>query len=362
MKETFVLVFRAGKKQLAAAEQKARTEEVRQWALLRLKEDPKFEPRVLGEQSYHVGSDGKANLEDDSVIALNFIEANDFSEAVEIAKSHPGLRYGVDIEVRPWRDPRSAAPPGPQGVIQGKELDLKYSDGIAAARTMIALEGNAAALQRRLPVGWELEPYTGDDLRGKSLRGANVLVPFHEVYAFRTRDNHVRGLPQASYVAFVSQARKQATGTLAHIHWFTYTEDAAAVPGKYRDAKLADVTRSQSITKERRGETQVRETFSAVAKGGEIHLSLTYKQGGMLVWATADKPNLPLYAAEDPTILRSYQEDQVLDVVQSGPLHVDRVSEFSLKVRGELGDVFDGSERVVAVVIQRPYMRQVYVP
>jgi hypothetical protein len=60
---------------------------------------------------------------------------------------------------------------------------LTYSDGIAAARTMLALEGNAAALQRRLPGGWELAPYAGDDLRGTALRGANLLVPFHEVYA-----------------------------------------------------------------------------------------------------------------------------------------------------------------------------------
>jgi hypothetical protein len=29
--------------------------------------------------------------------------------------------------------------------------------------------------------------------------------------------------------------------------------------------------------------------------------------------------------------------------------------------KGELSDVFDGSERTVAVVIQRPYMRHVYV-
>src|SRR5262245_53179146 len=35
---------------------------------------------------------------------------------------------------------------------------LRYSDGIAAARTMIVLQGNAAALQRRLPSGWELAP------------------------------------------------------------------------------------------------------------------------------------------------------------------------------------------------------------
>jgi hypothetical protein len=239
---------------------------------------------------------------------------------------------------------------------------LKYSDGIAAARTMIALEGNADALQRRLPSGWELAPYAGDDLRGTSLRGANMLVPFHEIYAVRTHEGKPTGLPQVSYVVFISQARNQATGALGHFHWFLYTEDPAGVPGKYRDGKLAHITRSQTFTKERRGETEVRETFSAVADSGELHLSLAYRQGGMAIWAIADKPNLPLYAAKDPSVVRWYQEDQVINVVRSDPLNVNGVSEISLKVQGELADVFDGNERVVAVVIQRPYMRQVYVP
>jgi hypothetical protein len=158
---------------------------------------------------------------------------------------------------------------------------LKYSDGIAAARTMIALEGNADALQHRLPSGWELAPYAGDDLRGTSLRGANMLVPFHEVYAVRTHEGKPTGLLQVSYVVFISQARNQATGALGHFHWFLYTEDPASVPGKYRDGKLAHITRSQTFTKERRGETEVRETFSGVADSGEVHLSLTFRQGGM---------------------------------------------------------------------------------
>ena len=51
-----------------------------------------------------------------------------------------------------------------------------------------------------------------------------------------------------------------------------------------------------------------------------------------------------------------------MNVVRSVPLNIDRVSEIDLRVRGELEDVFDGSHRVVGVVIQRPYMRQVYVP
>ena len=118
-------------------------------------------------------------------------------------------------------------------------MSFKYSDGIAAARTMIALEGNPNALQRRLPNGWELSPYSRDDLRGSVLRGANMVVPFHEVYAVRTQDEQPSaGLPQLSYVAFISQARNLATGELEHIHWFSYTEDPAGVPGKYRDARL----------------------------------------------------------------------------------------------------------------------------
>jgi hypothetical protein len=240
-------------------------------------------------------------------------------------------------------------------------MDLRYSDGIAAARTLIAVEANAAALQRRLPDGWELAPYAGDDLRGTSLRRANMLLPFHEVYALRNKNGPPAGLSQVSYVAFISQARNEATGAMGHFHWFLYTEDPAGVPGKYRDGKLAHITRSQIFTKEQRGETQVRESFSAGADDGEIKLSLTYLQGGMVAWSTAEKPNLPLYAAKDPSIVRWYQEDQVINIVRSDPLKIDAVSEMSLKVEGELSDVFDGNERVVAVVIQRPYMRQVFV-
>jgi hypothetical protein len=191
--------------------------------------------------------------------------------------------------------------------------------------------------------------------------GANTLLPFHEVYAVRTQKGQPAGLSQVSYVGFISQARNQATGAHGHFHWFLYTEDPAGVPGKYRDGRLAHITRSQTFTKEQCGETHVRESFSAVADNGEIKLSLTYLQGGMVAWSTAEEPNLPLYAAKDPSIVRWYQEDQVINIVRSNPLKINAVSEMSLKVQGELSDVFDGNERVVAVVIQRPYMRQVFV-
>ena len=250
----------------------------------------------------------------------------------------------------------------PENIAAGTEGVLRYSDGIAAARTLIALKANTAALQRRLPEGWELAPYAGDELREKAFKDANMLLPFHEVFAARSHAGAPAGLPQVSYVAFISQARKKSTGALGHVHWLSYTEDPAGVPGKYRDATLARITRSQSFTKETRGETHVRETFSAVAETGELHLSLAYRQGGLVMWVTADKPNLPLYAAQDSTIVRWYQEDQVVNIVLSVPMNVNGVTEINLKAKGELADIFDGNERVVGVVIQRPYMRQVYVP
>ena len=67
----------------------------------------------------------------------------------------------------------------------------------------------------------------------------------------------------------------------------------------------------------------------------------------MVVWATAQGPNLPLNAASDPNVVRWYQEDQVIDAVHSDPLNINAVSEITPDVRGELADVFDGTERVV---------------
>jgi len=44
---------------------------------------------------------------------INFLETKDFEEVVKIAKMHPGLRYGVGIEVQPWTNPL-VSPGAPQ--------------------------------------------------------------------------------------------------------------------------------------------------------------------------------------------------------------------------------------------------------
>jgi len=106
MKKSFVFIFRQGSRKLSDEEQKRRTEAVRAWALEQIKQGRNLEPRVLSLDAYRLGDDGNTNT-GALIVALNFIEAADLNEAISIAKTHPGLRYGVTIEVRPWTDPRA---------------------------------------------------------------------------------------------------------------------------------------------------------------------------------------------------------------------------------------------------------------
>ena len=107
MKKSFVFIFRQGSRKLSDEEQKRRTEEVRTWALEQIKQGRNLEPRVLSADTFRLG-EGADSDSGAPVIALNFIEAADLNEATSIAQTHPGLRYGVTIEVRPWTDPRNA--------------------------------------------------------------------------------------------------------------------------------------------------------------------------------------------------------------------------------------------------------------
>ena len=107
--EHFVFLFRQYPTHLSEADQKRRAKEVRAWALRQNAEGHKLDPRILTTEKHRVEPDSKygsgGQTEDESVIAITFIDAHDFVEVRTIAETHPGLGYGVSIEVRPWTRP-----------------------------------------------------------------------------------------------------------------------------------------------------------------------------------------------------------------------------------------------------------------
>ena len=106
----FVFLFRQKQlRQLTEVDQKRRAELVRAWAIRQNDEGRKLDPRILTTENHRVNPENMSNQASEDaeglVIAITFLEAESFAEAVKIAETHPGLDYGVSIEIREWTSP-----------------------------------------------------------------------------------------------------------------------------------------------------------------------------------------------------------------------------------------------------------------
>ena len=104
---TFVIIFRQGPRVLTDSDKQQRAEDVSAWARRQNDAGHKLEPRILTPDNAHRGPEGSRAAGTDAwpVTALLFLEAQDLSEATQVAEAHPALRYGVAVEVRPWGPP-----------------------------------------------------------------------------------------------------------------------------------------------------------------------------------------------------------------------------------------------------------------
>lgn len=109
----FVLLFRESR-ELSATERKQAGEKVMAWAARQIAEHRQLDARILGDDSYFVPPHGETSAGQTEsagrIVVAVFLQAADLNEAVKIAKAHPGLDYGVSIEVRPWAQPTGGPP------------------------------------------------------------------------------------------------------------------------------------------------------------------------------------------------------------------------------------------------------------
>lgn len=107
----FALLFRPTRA-LTSEELPRRNAAAREWALAQQRDGTLRSASPLEGEGFTVHHGGVTPLARDGVIAsVLVIQAVDLASAVELAKRHPGLAFGTDIEVRPVKQV-AAPPPG----------------------------------------------------------------------------------------------------------------------------------------------------------------------------------------------------------------------------------------------------------
>jgi len=111
--KTFVLIFRQNPaRERTPAQNQQLGAEMPAWVQRQNHDGRNFDPRILARENEHVGAEKDAGIPPGSwpVSALLFIEARDLADATRVAESHPALKFGVSVEVRPRAAPVRPAP------------------------------------------------------------------------------------------------------------------------------------------------------------------------------------------------------------------------------------------------------------
>ena len=109
----YALVFRATRA-LTPQELKQRAVDIPAWVKRVGDMGITLDPRNFGETAANFSAEGsevasREGSSDPSLGTIVFFDSPSRDQAVNIARIHPGLHYGVTVEVREWTSPRETA-------------------------------------------------------------------------------------------------------------------------------------------------------------------------------------------------------------------------------------------------------------
>jgi hypothetical protein len=114
----YALIFHATRS-LTPEEQKQRTLDIAAWVKTVTDKGITLDPRNFGEPVANFASEeGKVvsrnGASNPKFVTIVFFDSPGSDQAMEIARIHPALRYGVTVEVREWTSPRELAATEPR--------------------------------------------------------------------------------------------------------------------------------------------------------------------------------------------------------------------------------------------------------
>jgi hypothetical protein len=111
--KTFAFIFRQSGPAPTGELQAKRSVEVREWAIRLRDQGHAMNPHILGEEHFLAapGTQEADQVVAPPVVAILFADFGSFEDAKKAAQTHPGLRYGITVEVRDSTAPAFAPAP-----------------------------------------------------------------------------------------------------------------------------------------------------------------------------------------------------------------------------------------------------------
>lgn len=221
------------------------------------------------------------------------------------------------------------------------------------SRVLVGFTVDPVGVQPWLPEGWTPVPFPAGPLKG-----ANVLMVLID-RAVQLDAEAKPTLPPNSRYAVLAGLGTQVAGDAVRLYVYRlYATDT--VPNPYGNSVKADVTRYTSTE----GPAEVgrlhKEEWSALPEaGGELKFSLNYITGKGS-WSPGEANP---YSNTNIDFSRIYRFEQLLDLAMSTAIGKPLNGEFNFSSDiAELDKIFNGSEKVVAILNVPVYVRKVFLP
>jgi hypothetical protein len=242
----------------------------------------------------------------------------------------------------------------PVGSSMGRLVDtnVKPLDSTIATRIAVGFRVPHDALHERLPRPWEPDPP-----EGAAPEVPNLNVIFSD--SLLNLDTLGSPAPDESTrsLIFLAKARNTDSGDQSGFVFRIFTNHPEAVPGKYGNSQQAGLRREQRS--ESVGlETRISELVDLTSPdGGRVGLRLRYLRGA----PERVRQRTIVRSTTDESVVRVYESDELTDVLLDAAGGVDRIQYYEFRSTvAEMADVFDGSEKVVAIKVSPWYVRDVY--
>ncbi len=218
-------------------------------------------------------------------------------------------------------------------------------------RLFLAFKVDQKEAEAWLPAPWQVV-----SLSKGPLQGANVMLFFDDNFTLQDGEGKLEQWPVRAVL--VSPGVHNKTGEFAYfvtrIYW-PYDD-----PHDYKNAVKAMVHREATIINST-SEPGVRSEMWKVKDnaGGLLEFQMNYQRGV----TKRVKLEFKVRSSVDPDFIRIYYDDYSNDLVKSIPIGIDRVQDYKFRTTiPELRKIFDGSEQLIAIMVNPCIVRKVFLP